>query len=226
MTEAKTTDQLHASEVIERYGKCLELVSMDAYFHSISISLFVKDDVCTVWTFSQKPGAQERIEQIRDQLVALGGVAPVEGTHNQAKFACGHLHVRPLKFLVAQAVGKAPDYSPPEGALSIKDTKTPLMLTATAQQGDDGRCIYKISGEGEAPNVTMRLRMVVAGFLRYGEMDKVSDTEVTFPCGRRHDELMRLLLPYSRNISAVEGMLDAEAMRGQMTTGTLGFTPL
>ncbi len=35
---------------------------------------------------------------------------------------------------------------------------------------------------------------------------------------------MRILLPYSRNISAVEGMMEAEAMRGQMTTGTLGFS--
>ena len=54
---------------------------------------------------------------------------------------------------------------------------------------------------------------------------KLSDTEVTFPCGQRHDQLMRLLLPYSRNISAVESMMEADAMRGQMTTGTLGFTP-
>ena len=53
--------------------------------------------------------------------------------------------------------------------------------------------------------------MVVAGFMRYGEMEKVGDTEVAFSCGWQHDELMRLLLPYSRNISAVESML-----RGQM----------
>ena len=56
-------------------------------------------------------------------------------------------------------------------------------------------------------------------------MEKVSDTEVAFPCGQRHDELIRLLMPYSRNISAVENMLDSEALRGQLTTGTLGFTP-
>ena len=55
-------------------------------------------------------------------------------------------------------------------------------------------------------------------------MDKVSDSEVMFPCGARHDGLMRLLLPYSRNISSVEGMMAAEALRGQMTTGTLGFS--
>ena len=51
--------------------------------------------------------------------------------------------------------------------------------------------------------------MVVAGFLRYGEMEKVGDVEVAFPCGERHDALMRLLMPYSRNISSVEGMMAA-----------------
>jgi hypothetical protein len=67
--------------------------------------------------------------------------------------------------------------------------------------------------------------MVVAGFVRYGEMEKINDTEIAFPCGRRHDELVRVLLPYSRNVSGVESMMADEALRGQMTTGTLGFTP-
>jgi hypothetical protein len=66
--------------------------------------------------------------------------------------------------------------------------------------------------------------MVVAGFVRYGEMEKVGDAEVAFPCGQRHDRLMGILMPYSRNISAVEDMMEADAMRGQMTTNTLGFS--
>ena len=67
--------------------------------------------------------------------------------------------------------------------------------------------------------------MVAAGFVRYGEMERVDETEVTFPCGRRHDELAGLLLPYSRNAIASEGTMEAGALRGQMTTSTLGFTP-
>ena len=92
------------------------------------------------------------------------------------------------------------------------------------RQGD-GNWVYDVSATGEAPNVSARLRLVVGGFLRYGEMEKVDDTVVAFPCGQRHDEMLRVLLPYSRNISSVESMLEAEALRGQMTTGTLGFTP-
>ncbi len=124
---------------------------------------------------------------------------------------------------MSQAVGKAPDYAPPKGEMRIRDSKSALTLTATGRQAGD-KYAYAVSGEGEEKNGAMRLRMVVAGFVKYGEMDKVSDSEVAFSCGWRHDELVRLLMPYSRNISNVEGMMAAEAMRGQMTTGTLGFS--
>ena len=223
MGDVKVASKPRVADVLEQYGKCLELVPIDPNFGAISVGLYVKDGVFTIWTFSNKPGVEARIEKIRDQFVVLGGMKPLEGTHNQAVPACGQLHLRPVKFLLNQAVGKAPDFAPPQGDMSIKDSKSPLLLKV-AGEAQDGRWLYRVSGEGEAPNPTVRLRMVVAGFIRYGEMDKVSDTQVMFPCGARHDELMRLLLPYSRNISSVEGMMAAEALRGQMTTGTLGFS--
>jgi len=222
MTETKT--RVHAGDVLERYGSCLELVSMDTNFHNISVALYVKDWVCTVWTFSQREGVQERIERIRDNIVDLGGLEPIKGTHHQVRFGCGHLHVRPLKFLMSQAVGKARDYAQPGGDMTIKDTKTKLILAVQGRESD-GQWVYEVSATGEAPNPMARLRLVVAGFVRYGEMEKVSDTVVTFPCGQRHDQMLRVLLPYSRNVSGVESMIEAEALRGQMTTGTLGFTP-
>lgn len=224
MTETKVTGRARAADVIERYGKCLELVPTDASFHDVSVGLYVKDGICTVWTFSQKPGVRERVRQIRDRLVDLGGLAPIEGTTDQVSFPCGYLHVRPVRFLMAQAVGKAKEYAQPGGDMSIKDSKTDLIISLSGGERD-GRYVYEVMAEGDAANPAMRLRMVVAGFLRYGEMDKTGDTEVTFSCGQRHDPLMRLLLPYSRNVSAVEGMMEAEALRGQMTTNTLGFTP-
>ena len=48
--------------------------------------------------------------------------------------------------------------------------------------------------------------------------------ELNFPCDERHDELVRIILPYSRNVSQVEDSLEADSMRGQMTTETLGFS--
>ena len=224
MSEDKTTTQLSVTSILEQYGQCLELVSMDPHFENITVGLYLKKDVLTIWTFSHNPGAENRISQIRNQLVNLGGLAPIEDTHNQARFTCGGLHSKPLKFLLMQAVEKDPDYKFPE-EMSIKDTKTELTLKMSGRESE-GRWVYAISAEGEAPNAELRLRSVRLGFIRYGEMEAVGDTDVGFACGRRHDELVRLLMPYSRNISAVQDMLDSTAMRGQLTTGTAGFSPL
>lgn len=173
MAQTRTTDRPRVADVIELYGRCLELVPMDPHFHNISVGLYVKDGTCAVWTYSRRPGADERIERIRDQMAALGGLSPVEGTSNEMRFTCGYLHVRPARFLLAQAVGKSPDYSPPEGELSIKDSKTQLMLKIVPGEMD-GQTVYQVTGEGEHANVPARLRLVVAGFVRYGEMERLA----------------------------------------------------
>ena len=225
MTQSTISRRGQVSEKLKEIGACLELVPMDPHFNSVSVGLYYKDGVCTVWSFSNAEGPHERLREIRDQMVRLGGVQPVDGSGNQFVFPCGVVHMRPVKFLLTQAVTKAKDFAHSEGSMTIKDSKSALMLTATGAKRDD--CYsYDVSGEGDVKNPALRLRMVVAGFMRYGEMEKVGDTEVAFSCGWQHDELVRLLLPYSRNISAVESMLEAEAVRGQMTTSTLGFTPL
>lgn len=228
MTTERTTSSTNrvkrVAQVIEEYGKCIELVPMDPYFHNISVGLYLKDGIFTVWSYSNRPGVHQRISNIRDGFVALGGMAPTPDSDIQFTPPCGRLHLRALGFLLSQIVGKNPDFSPPTGNLTIRDTKTRLTLNVTGKPVD-GRWVYQVTADEEVRSAAARLRLVVAGFVRYGEMEKVSDSEVTFPCGHRHDELMRILLPYSRNISAVENMMEADALRGQMTTGTLGFTP-
>ena len=222
---ATVEDRLRPAEVIERYGQCLELVPLDRRFHDISVGLYVKDGICTIWTFSRREGMEDRIREIRDQMIALGGMDPVGDTHNQVRFPCGHLHQRTLRFVMSQAVGKAPDYAPPQGELTVQDSKSALTIRAElSDEEHEGRSVYEVSLEGEARNASMRLRMVLAGFARYGEMEQAGETSVAFACGMPHDALMRVLLPYSRNISSVETMMAAEALRGQMTTGTLGFS--
>ena len=225
MTQSSLVARGRVAQKIAEIGNCLELVPMDPHFGGVSVGLYVKDGVCTVWSFSRAEGVGERLRAIRDQMVRLGSVEPVDGSGSQFVFPCGMIHVRPVKFLLTQAVTKSPDFVHPDGPMTIKDSKSALMLTVKGVQEED-RCVYHVSGEGEMRNPALRLRMVVAGFVRYGEMEKVGDTEVAFHCGQRHDKLVRLLQPYSRNISAVESMLEAESMRGQMTTSTLGFTPL
>lgn len=222
MTQSHRTVRI--AEILEQYGCCLELVAMDPHFHEITVGLYLKENIFTVWTFSQKPGVENRIQKIRDRLVRVGDLTPVEGTHNQAVFSCGSLHTRPMKFLLTYAVEKDPDSLLPEGAISIKDTKSKLILGARSRE-IEGRWIYQVTAEGKAPNIPMRLGAIVRGFVRYAEMEKASNTEVAFPCGARHDGLVRLLLPYARNVSAVEEMMETADRRGQLTTGTAGFTP-
>lgn len=213
---------LRPSEVLSRYGKCLELIPLDKHFNDISIGLYLKESTFTVWTFSNKPNVSERIKSIRNQLVSLGGMSAVPGTDNQARFECGSLHERPVKFLLSQSVGKAPDFAPSSGEIKIKDSKSDLTIYANPFRRE-GSWFYRIATSGNAKNPSMRLRMIMAGFSRYGEMDKEGENEVAFECRNKHEKLMRLLMPYSRNISSVETMIAAEDMRGQMTTNTLGF---
>jgi len=80
-----------------------------------------------------------------------------------------------------------------------------------------GRKVYIVQAR-----IDRRSRRIVIA--RYGEMEQSGESGVAFECGMAHDQLMRVLLPYSRNISSVETMMAAEALRGQMTTGTLGFS--
>lgn len=218
------TGQSSMAEVLARYGRCVELTPLDPNFHGISVGLYVKDGVATVWTFSRRPDVQERIRQIRDKIAALGGLVPVEGAYNQARYPCGQFHEKPIKFLMMQAVEKRPDFAPPEGETAVKDNRTGLTLRVEGR-AVDGRWVYRVSGEGEVPNLPARLHSVAQGFVRYGGMELVDKTTVAFSCGHRHDELARLLLPFARNISAVESLMDASALRGQLTTGTAGFTP-
>ena len=59
MTNIKATERVRVVDILQRYGKCLELVSLDPNFHDISVGLYEKDGVMTVWTFSRTPGVEE-----------------------------------------------------------------------------------------------------------------------------------------------------------------------
>ena len=116
------------AEKLAEIGTCLELVPMDTHFGNVSVGLYYKDGYCTVWSFSQAEGIEDRLREIRDQMVRLGGAQAVEGTDNRFIFPCGILHMRPVKFLLSQAVTKAADFAHPEGPMSIRDSKSALTL--------------------------------------------------------------------------------------------------
>ena len=62
MVNFKSTGQVTLVSQIRQLGRCLELVPLDPNFHDITVGLYEKDAIMTVWTFSRRPGVKERIK--------------------------------------------------------------------------------------------------------------------------------------------------------------------
>jgi hypothetical protein len=99
---------MRVSEVRKSYGKCLELVSMDPNFHDISVGLFIKKDILTVWSYSKKDQINDRLNSIRDKMVEFGGLQSLDSDYKM-RIPEGALIERPLKFLFSQCVEMSPD---------------------------------------------------------------------------------------------------------------------
>ena len=52
----------------------------------------------------------------------------------------------------------------------------------------------------------------------------MSTQSPTFSDVKKYNKFVKLLLPYARNVSAVENMLSESDSVGQMNTQTLGFS--
>ena len=202
-------------------GRCLELVAVDPHFKQVTVGLYLKGKTLTIATFSTVDGADERIETIRNRLCQLADVEPVAGSGHQATVVSNELYDRALRFAFTEAVEK--NNPIPTGAISLKDTKSVLVFTVEPQETDDG-WIYVVTATGDYARPEMRIRAVVGGYMRYGECERVDWDRFRFRNGERLDRFARLLLPYARNVSAVEDLLTASDMAGQMTTQTLGFS--
>jgi len=117
----------------------------------------------------------------------------------------------------------SPDKKPETGPITAKDNKTKLSFFVNGAL-KDGKHIYTVTAEGEHEKPGLRIRAVVGGFIKYGECVRNDVDSFCFPDQKSHDEYVRVLLPYARNVSAVEQMLEANEQAGQMTTQSLGFS--
>lgn len=217
------TEQPRIADQIAKLGHCIELVSIDPHFHDVTIGLFIKDRLMTVWSFSRLDGIVERIEQIRDRCTRLGDVIAVEGTTDQLRLTSDLYLDRALRFMFTAAVEKDPEIELPSGKITTPDTKTRLVFVIDGAE-EDGKYVYTISTEGESDRSEMRIRAVVGGFIRYSGCERVDKNKFAFSDGKRYDSFARLILPLARNVSAVESQLAASELEGQMTTQTLGFS--
>ena len=199
----------------------MELVAVDPHFKQITVGLYLKGETLTISTFSTESGTAERISVIRDRLCQLADVEPVSGRSDQARLVSREMYDRALKFAFTEAVEKANPI--PAGDISVKDTKSALVFTVKPESSDDG-WVYVVTAAGEFARPDMRIRAVVGGYMRYGECERVDWDRFRFRNGEKLDRFARLLLPYARNVSAVEDLMSASDMAGQMTTQTLGFS--
>ncbi len=197
-------------------------MAADPHFNDITVGLYLKGRTLTIWTFSQEEGREERIRAIRERLCQLADIDPIEGTDDKATVLSSELYDRALKFAFTEAVER--NNPIPDGPISIRDTKSRLTFTVTPEDTDGNGWIYVVSAEGEFNRPQMRIRAVVGGYMRYGECERVEWDRFRFKGGERLDRFARLLLPYARNVSAVDDMLAASDLSGQMTTQTLGFS--
>ncbi|GIS63792.1 MAG: hypothetical protein CM1200mP3_00400 [Chloroflexota bacterium] len=52
------------AQVIKEFGNCIELVPTDKHFENISIGLYVKNRIFTVWSFSNKKGVPNGLTKL------------------------------------------------------------------------------------------------------------------------------------------------------------------
>lgn len=220
-----TSDKKHTrvKDIIARYGHCVELVAIDPHFHSISVGLFLKNRIFSVWSYASLPGIEDRMQQIRDRLVAWGEMTASPSVYNQASYRQGKIIERPIKFMFNECVEAALDKPLPSGPISAKDNKTRLTFHVSGE-GTDGEHVYVVSAVGDEKRAPMRVKAVVGGYIRYGECKRVAPDRFEFPDGMRHDGLARILLSYAKNVSGTEATLNMQEQQGQMTTQTLGFS--
>ncbi len=217
-----SSGQSKVASRVKELGNCIEVVSIDPHFQQVSVGLFIKSGVLTVFSYSKLPGVETRIEQIRDRCTQLGDVEAVEGTNDQLRLISDLFLDRALRFMFIGAVEKDPALAVPTGTITAPDSKTKLTFVITgAQEGD--KYVYTVSTEGEAERAEMRVRAAVGGFIRYSNCERVDKNKFSFEDGRKYDNFARLILPLARNVNAVEAKLEQDELAGQMNTQTLGF---
>ncbi len=212
-------------EVIEKYGRCIELISMDPFFNDITIGLFFKEPNVTVFSYSNLDGVSDRLNQIRDRIVDVSGAVSIEDSPHQATFKCGMKEgccSAPLRFVLKEAVTKDRNLDLSKGIV-CKDLRSDMMIKVNYQENSDGK-IYTVSGDDNAEKPIIRYRAITNGLIKYGGFERIDNFSFRLSCNERNDKIVNLLLPLARNISATEESLAAEDAAGQMTTQSLGFS--
>ena len=183
-------------------GTRVELISMDAHFHDITLALYRQDDSgrpeYLVHSYSGLPGTAERLETLRTSMAVLGAlVKDGERLH----FACGSPHQAAARRTFIEITKLAPGSANAPKPLSVLDKKSGRNITATSL--GSGR--YQITADGAEEGKAARIDAVIGGLIKLAELAAVegSRDQLAFPCGNAHDALIGLLLPRALNVRAI-----------------------
>jgi hypothetical protein len=188
---------------IVELGRRVELVSMDAHFHDISLALYRQErgggPVGLVHTYSPKPGAAERTASVARAMAVLGGLEPVDGDEALVRFPCRSWHEAAAKRIFLEACKADPAAPVAARPLEIVDRRTGQQIRVEPLGGGS----YRVHADGANDETPSRAPAVAGGLAKLAELVPGDDREVvTFPCGRDHDALVGLLLGRALNVRA------------------------
>ena len=194
-------------------GRRIELVSMDPHFHDISIGLYRQQAgagaTYLVHTYSQKPGAAERIEFVIQAMAVLGGL---ERSGGGLRYTCGDRHQFIVRRIFIEACKLKPEAVPAARPMTILDKKTNLNILVSSL----GAGAYEVSAEGGGDEGASRATAIAAGLAKLAEMtrDEAHPTRVTYPCHQPHDAAAGTMLIRALNVRAILREEEMAASRG------------
>jgi hypothetical protein len=194
-------------------GRRIELVSMDPHFHDISIGLYRQESETgpeyLVHTYSQKPGAAERIEFVIKAMATLGGMKQIGP---RLRFTCGDPHQLTVRRIFIEACKLKPDAALAPRHLLIMDKKSNLNITVSSV----GAGAYEIRAEAGGDEGGSRVSAIAGGLAKLAEMVRggSSPEQVSFACKNSHDEAVGTMLIRALNVRAILREEEMAATRG------------
>jgi len=198
-------------------GQRIELVSMDPHCLNISIGLYRQDFAhgpeFLVHTYSLRPEARLRAEFVRQAMVVLGGMECVENRSDRLRFPCRGVHLRGCRRIFLEACKLPTGSALAPKKLLVFDRKSNRNIWVIPDQGN----IYQLTADGD-DNVekSNRISAVAQGLTKLAELQasEQNSSQLSFPCGQCHDQLIGLLLGRALNVRAVLREQELAATRG------------
>ena len=205
-------------------GRRIELIPIDPHFHDITIGLYRQQitdpnlgkafPAFLVHTYSQIPGATERIGEVIQSMQILGGM--LKTSEGLLYFPCKDAHEAACRRVFLEACKLASNTQTEARPLNILDRKSQLTITVDSI----GSGIYRVTANGEGRSAARRISAIAGGLMKLGEMEGIETNNkdtVGFACGHSHDALVGLLLIRAPNVRVVLREEEMGAARGTLS---------